>query len=61
MTRLQDTKTAGAQQAGGNSSAAIQQFDARSLLGTEGLAEIMLGEQRYLLRLTKAGKLILTK
>ena len=38
-----------------------RQYDAQALLGDEGLAEIRLGEQRYLLRLTKAGKLILTK
>ena len=39
----------------------IPAHDARSLLGGGEKAEILLGDQRYLLRITKAGKLILTK
>jgi hemin uptake protein HemP len=36
-------------------------FDARDLTGTEGTAFIVLDDKTYTLRITKAGKLILTK
>lgn len=36
-------------------------FDARALTGPGGLAEIMLDDKIYTLRITRAGKLILTK
>lgn len=36
-------------------------FDARAMTGTDGLAQIVLDEKVYTLRITKAGKLILTK
>lgn len=36
-------------------------FDARRLTGTEGTAYIILDDKTYTLRITKAGKLILTK
>jgi len=35
--------------------------DAQALTGPDGLARIVLGEQVYQLRITRAGKLILTK
>lgn len=35
--------------------------DARDLVGEDGTAEILLDNQRYRLRITRAGKLILTK
>ncbi|TKZ21987.1 hemin uptake protein HemP [Shimia litoralis] len=35
--------------------------DARTLTGDKGLAQIILDEQIYTLRITRAGKLILTK
>lgn len=35
--------------------------DARSLTGADGLAQIVLDEQVYSLRITRAGRLILTK
>jgi hemin uptake protein HemP len=35
--------------------------DARNLTGTEGTAFIVLDDKTYILRITKAGKLILTK
>ena len=35
--------------------------DARDLLGTAGQAQILLDGQAYTLRITRAGKLILTK
>ncbi|HMO08645.1 MAG TPA: hemin uptake protein HemP [Paracoccaceae bacterium] len=35
--------------------------DARSLTGREGTAQILLDGQTYCLRITRAGKLILTK
>jgi hemin uptake protein HemP len=35
--------------------------DAQALCGAEGLAHILLGDQTYTLRITRAGKLILTK
>ncbi len=35
--------------------------DAERLTGDEGLAHIVLGNQIYTLRITRAGKLILTK
>ncbi|WP_342077834.1 hemin uptake protein HemP [Yoonia sp. SS1-5] len=36
-------------------------FDARDLVGDDGQANIVLGDQVYVLRITRAGKLILTK
>ncbi|SNS19836.1 Hemin uptake protein hemP [Tropicimonas sediminicola] len=36
-------------------------FDARAMTGENGLAQIVLDEKVYTLRITKAGKLILTK
>ncbi len=36
-------------------------FDARALTGRDGLAQIVLDDKVYTLRITKAGKLILTK
>lgn len=36
-------------------------WDARALTNADGLARIALGEQLYTLRITRAGKLILTK
>ncbi|ARO15336.1 hypothetical protein BVG79_01994 [Ketogulonicigenium robustum] len=36
-------------------------FDARDLTGKNGQARIILGDQVYNLRITRAGKLILTK
>ncbi len=36
-------------------------FDARLLTGEDGLAQIVLDDKVYTLRITKAGKLILTK
>ena len=36
-------------------------FDARQLTGAEGTAFIVLDDKTYTLRITKAGKLILTK
>lgn len=36
-------------------------FDARRLTGDEGTAFIVLDDKTYTLRITKAGKLILTK
>ncbi|MEL6838470.1 MAG: hemin uptake protein HemP [Pseudomonadota bacterium] len=36
-------------------------FDARSLVGDTGQANIILDDQVYVLRITRAGKLILTK
>ncbi len=36
-------------------------FDARAMTGDDGLAQITLDEKVYTLRITKAGKLILTK
>ena len=36
-------------------------FDARAMTGQDGLAQIVLDEKIYTLRITKAGKLILTK
>ncbi|WP_102226587.1 hemin uptake protein HemP [Acidimangrovimonas sediminis] len=41
--------------------AALPRHDALSLTGNGPLAEIALGEQVYTLRITRAGKLILTK
>lgn len=35
--------------------------DAASLTGANGLAHIQLGDQLYTLRITKSGKLLLTK
>jgi len=35
--------------------------DARDLVGEDGTADILLDDQRYRLRITRAGKLILTK
>jgi len=35
--------------------------DATALTGPDGLARIVLGDQTYQLRITRAGKLILTK
>ncbi|MFV0359326.1 hemin uptake protein HemP [Tropicimonas sp.] len=36
-------------------------YDARTMTGDDGLAQIVLDEKVYTLRITKAGKLILTK
>ena len=36
-------------------------YDAQDLTGQEGLARIVLNDQVYTLRITRAGKLILTK
>lgn len=36
-------------------------FDARRMTGGDGLAQIVLDDKVYTLRITKAGKLILTK
>lgn len=36
-------------------------FDANTLTGPKGLGHIKLGDQLYTLRITRAGKLILTK
>ncbi|MEO0484338.1 MAG: hemin uptake protein HemP [Pseudomonadota bacterium] len=36
-------------------------YDAEALTGTDGLARIVLGSQTYTLRITRSGKLILTK
>ncbi|WP_245924900.1 hemin uptake protein HemP [Aliiruegeria haliotis] len=36
-------------------------FDARAMTGADGLAQIVLDEKVYTLRITRAGKLILTK
>ena len=36
-------------------------YDARAMTGTDGLAQIVLDDKVYTLRITKAGKLILTK
>ena len=40
---------------------AMPTHDAQSLTGPDGLARIVLNEQVYQLRITRAGKLILTK
>jgi hemin uptake protein HemP len=40
---------------------ALPRYDATELTGEGDLAEIVLGDQIYRLRITKAGKLILTK
>lgn len=39
----------------------VPRYDARSLLKSGDVAEIALDEQIYTLRITRAGKLILTK
>ncbi|MGB3553527.1 MAG: hemin uptake protein HemP [Jannaschia sp.] len=39
----------------------IPEHDAQALLGGSDVARIVLGDQVYTLRLTRAGKLILTK
>ena len=36
-------------------------YDAQDLTGQDGLARIVLNDQVYTLRITRAGKLILTK
>jgi len=36
-------------------------FDARALTGPRGLARLILDDKQYFLRITRAGKLILTK
>lgn len=36
-------------------------FDARALAGPRGLARLILDDKEYFLRITRAGKLILTK
>lgn len=36
-------------------------YDAQRLVGTQGIATIVLNDQFYTLRITRAGKLILTK
>lgn len=40
---------------------ALPIYDARDLTGSSGLALILLDGQTYTLRITRAGKLILTK
>ena len=40
---------------------AVPLWRAEALTGPGGLARILLGEARYTLRITRAGKLILTK
>ncbi|MEO0938809.1 MAG: hemin uptake protein HemP [Pseudomonadota bacterium] len=40
---------------------ALKSFDARDLMGDDQEVEIMLDHTRYVLRLTRAGKLILNK
>jgi|TARA_B110000003_G_scaffold213806_1_gene212874 hemin uptake protein HemP len=40
---------------------AIPAFDARTLVGKDGIARIFLDGVPYILRITKANKLILTK
>ncbi|WP_068118933.1 hemin uptake protein HemP [Tropicimonas marinistellae] len=42
-------------------SAGLPVFDAATLCGDDGTAHIVLDEKVYTLRITKAGKLILTK
>ena len=42
-------------------SAGRPSFDARALTGSSGVAEIVLDDKVYTLRITRAGKLILTK
>ncbi|WP_435310870.1 hemin uptake protein HemP [Primorskyibacter sedentarius] len=44
-----------------NASPALPRYDATELTCGGDLAEITLGDQVYRLRITKAGKLILTK
>ncbi len=39
----------------------LPQHDARNLTGDDGLAHIRLNDQLYTLRITRAGKLLLTK
>ncbi|WP_232829476.1 hemin uptake protein HemP [Tropicimonas sp. IMCC34043] len=41
--------------------AGLPTFDARAMTSTSGLAQILLDDKIYTLRITKAGKLILTK
>jgi hemin uptake protein HemP len=41
--------------------APLAAFDARALTGPRGLAHLVLDDQCYTLRITRAGKLILTK
>lgn len=41
--------------------AALPTYDARAMTGGDGLAQIVLDDKVYTLRITKAGKLILTK
>lgn len=36
-------------------------YDAQQLVGTDGAAKIVLDDKTYTLRITRAGKLILTK
>ena len=45
----------------GDAAPALPRHDAYVLTGESGLAEIVLGDQIYRLRITKAEKLILTK
>lgn len=44
-----------------NQSSATPVHDAHSMTGENGLAHIVLNDQVYTLRITRAGKLILTK
>ena len=39
----------------------IPAYDATDIIGSGGQAQIILGDQVYTLRITRAGKLILTK
>lgn len=39
----------------------VPTFDARDLVGTQGQSHIVLDGAQYVLRITRAGKLILTK
>lgn len=58
MLNNQDTDRFGSVQAAGP---VIPAFDARTLVGKDGIARIVLDGTPYVLRITKANKLILTK
>ncbi|PXW42199.1 hemin uptake protein HemP [Klebsiella oxytoca] len=62
MTRMDNTATA--EKTKGNAPYPVstdRQINSQTLLGSEGRVVIEHGGQRYLLRQTNAGKLILTK
>ncbi|MGC8202340.1 hemin uptake protein HemP [Aliiroseovarius sp. PTFE2010] len=44
-----------------NATETVPSYDARTLVGQNGLAQIELDGQTYFLRITRLGKLILTK